>query len=124
MRTAALIGGAGALGSLARYGLDGAVSRRFPGAFPLGTFVVNVVGALLLGLLFTVFVERMTVGPALRSAVTIGFLGAFTTFSTFTLETLRLVEDGAWGLAAANVIASVVLGLAAAYGGIALGRAL
>jgi len=115
---------AGSFGALARYGLEGFVSRRAPGAFPWGTFVVNVTGSFLLGLLFTLFTERMTVDPWLRSTLTIGFLGAYTTFSTFSLETYRLISDGALGLALANALGSLGAGLTAVYLGVVVGRAL
>ena len=124
MRTAVAIAAAGAIGALARYGLDGLVSRRFPGAFPWGTFVVNVSGAFALGLVFTVMTEQLSVAPWIRAAVTIGFLGAYTTFSTFSFETYRLLEDGALGIAAANALASVAAGLGAVYVGVVIGRAL
>src|SRR5207237_8497692 len=78
VRTAIGIAAAGALGALARYGVEGFVSRRAPSAFPWGTFVVNVTGAFLLGFLFTVLSEHLTVAPWLRSTATIGFLGAYT----------------------------------------------
>ncbi len=121
MRTL-LIGGAGALGAMARYGLEGIVSTRWPGLFPLGTFVVNVTGCFVLGFVFTLTTERFMVDPTIRSAVTIGFLGAYTTFSTFSLETLRLIEDGAYLVAAGNALGSLAAGLAAVYVGIVLGR--
>ena len=124
MRTVAAIAVAGALGALARYGLDGLVSRRAPGAFPWGTFVINVSGAFLLGLLFTVMTEHLTTAPWLRSGVTIGFLGAYTTFSTLSLETYRLGEDGAVGLAFANALGSMAAGMLAVYLGVVIGRAL
>ncbi|HEX5469680.1 MAG TPA: fluoride efflux transporter CrcB [Gaiellaceae bacterium] len=113
---------AGALGALARYGLDGLVSRRAT-AFPWGTFVVNVTGALVLGFLFTLFVERLAVAPWLRSTVAIGFLGAYTTFSTLSYETFRLLEERAYGLAAANALGSLAAGLLAVYVGVVAARA-
>jgi CrcB protein len=115
---------AGSLGALARYGLDGWISRRAPTSFPWGTFTINVTGSFLLGLAFVLMTERFRPDPWLRSAVTIGFLGAYTTFSTFSLETYRLIEDGAYGLAFANIAGSVAAGLAAVYAGVVLGRAL
>ncbi|TMM14316.1 MAG: fluoride efflux transporter CrcB [Actinobacteria bacterium] len=124
MRTALAVAAAGALGALARYGLEGLVSRRAPGAFPWGTFAVNITGAFLLGFVFTVMTEQLTVAPWIRGAVTIGFLGAYTTFSTLSFETYRLAEDGALGLAAANALGSLAAGLTAVYLGVVAGRAL
>jgi len=124
MRTVVAIAVAGALGALTRYGLEGAVVRRLPTSFPWGTFVVNVSGALLLGFLLTVMTEQLTTAPWLRAALTIGFLGAYTTFSTLSYETYRLLEDGALGLAAANVLGSAGAGLFAVYLGVVAGRAL
>ena len=124
MRTAVAIAAAGALGALARYGLEGFVSRRAPGAFPWGTFVVNVSGAFVLGFVFTLMTEQLSVAPWVRGAVTIGFLGAYTTFSTLSFETYRLVEDGALGIAAANALGSLAAGLGAVYLGVVAGRAL
>lgn len=86
MRTVAGIAIAGALGALARYGLEGVVGRRTGGQFPWGTLVVNVTGAFVLGLFFTLATERWAAAPWLRSSVTIGFLGAYTTFSTLSFE--------------------------------------
>lgn len=124
MRTVVAIAIAGAAGALARYGLEGFVSRRVTGAFPWGTFAVNASGAFVLGFLFTLMTEQLTTATWLRAAVTIGFLGAFTTFSTFSLETYRLLEDGALGIAAANALGSLAAGLAAVYLGVVAGRAL
>ena len=123
MRTVVGIGVAGCLGALARYGLDGLVSRR-ASAFPWGTFVVNVSGAFLLGFVVTVLGERLAVGSWLRATVAIGFLGAYTTFSTLMLESYRLVETRSYALAGANLLGSVAAGLVALYGGVVLGRVL
>ena len=112
----------GALGALARYGVDGVVSRRVSG-FPLGTLVINVTGSFVIGVLFTLLADRFQVAPWLRSTLTIGFLGAYTTFSTWSLESYRLMESGAWALAAANVLGSVAAGLLAVYLGTVVGRA-
>jgi CrcB protein len=108
----ALVGG---LGALARFWLDGAVSRRVGGVFPAGTLAVNLTGSFALGVLVGAGVE----GDALLVAGT-GLVGAYTTFSTWMLETHRLGEDGRWRALAANVVLSLALGLAA----VALGRAL
>jgi CrcB protein len=124
MRTIVAIGIAGALGALARYGLDGLVSRRLTTSFPWGTFIANLSGAFVLGFLMTLMTEQLTTAPWLRSALTIGLLGAYTTFSTLTYETYRLLEDGALGLAAANLLGSAAAGLVAVYLGVVTGRAL
>jgi len=124
VRTAAAIAVAGAIGALARYGLEGLVTRRAPGAFPWGTFAVNVSGAFVLGFVFTVMTEQFTVAPWIRGAVTIGLLGAYTTFSTLSFESYRLLEDGAIGIAAANMFGSLAAGLGAVYLGVITGRAL
>ena len=123
MRTAAAIGVAGALGALARYGVEGAVARR-AAAFPWATFTVNLTGSFLLGVVFTLFGERLTVAPWVRASIAIGFLGAYTTFSTLSLESYRLLEGRSYALAAANVLGSAAAGLLALYGGVVLGRAL
>ena len=124
MRTIVAIGIAGALGALARYALDGVVSRRFPSSLPWGTFVVNVSGAFALGFLMTLMTEQLSTAPWLRSALAIGLLGAYTTFSTLSYETYRLLEDGALGLAAANMLGSAAVGLFAVYLGVVSARAL
>jgi len=123
VRTAVAIGVAGALGALARYGVEGAIARRTT-SFPWATFVVNVSGSFLLGLVVTLLGERMAVGPWVRSALAIGFLGAYTTFSTLSLESYRLLEARSYVLAGANLLGSVSTGLVALYGGVVLGRAL
>ena len=122
MRTIVGIAVAGAMGALARYGLEGFVSRRWPSAFPWGTFVVNLTGAFVLGFLFTVLTERVRTAPWLRTTLTVGLVGTYTTFSTLTLETLRLLEDGAVGLGLANAMGSIAGGLVAVYAGVLLGR--
>jgi fluoride exporter len=124
VRTGVAIAVAGALGALSRYGLEGAISRRSPGAFPLGTFVINITGAFVLGVVFTVATERMLVAPWLRTSATVGFLGAYTTFSTLMFESYRLASDRALGLAALNVLGSCAAGLVAVYLGVVLGRVL
>jgi CrcB protein len=115
---------AGALGALARYGLGGYIANRFTSAFPWETFIINISGSFIIGLLFVIFTERLMPHPALRTSLMVGFVGAYTTFSTFSLETIRLIQDGAVGLAAANVFASVAAGLLAVYVGIVIARAI
>jgi CrcB protein len=123
MRTAVAIGVAGAMGALARYGLEGLVARR-AGSFPWGTFAVNISGSFVLGLVVTLLGERLAVAPWVRASLAIGFLGAYTTFSTLELESYRLLEGRSFGLAAANLAGSLAAGLIALYGGVVLGRAL
>jgi len=124
VRTVLGVGLAGAVGALARYGLEGVVSRRVGGAFPWGTFVVNITGAFVAGLLFTILTEKFVVAPWFRSTLLIGFLGAYTTFSTLSLETFRLLEDGAYVMGALNSVGSLVVGLLAVYGGVVVGRSI
>ena len=117
------IGVAGFAGAVARYHVEGLVSRQTRGAFPWGTFAVNISGCFLLGLLVTLLTERFLADPTVRVALTIGFVGAYTTFSTFAYESLRLGEDGAVGLATLNVVASVAVGILAVWLGTVAGRA-
>lgn len=120
-----LIGAAGFLGAISRYHVEGIVGRRPAGSsFPWGTLVVNISGCFALGLLATLLTDRFMPNPHLRSAVTVGFLGAYTTFSTFAYETLRLAEEGAGALAALNVGLSVGVGVMAAWAGVVVGRTL
>jgi CrcB protein len=118
------VGVAGFFGAIARYQLDSLISRHARGAFPWGTLVVNLTGCFLLGVLFTVSSGRFDANPALRTALTVGFVGAYTTFSTFSLQAVRLTEDGAVGLALAYVAGSVGMGLLAAWAGMGAGRVL
>jgi len=113
----------GALGALARFGLSGWVQGGTAGTFPWGTLVVNVLGCFLLGFAFRVL-QLSALSPALRGAVTVGFLGAFTTFSTFSLEALVLIQEERWGRAAGYVGGSVALGLAAVVAGVWIAAAL
>jgi len=123
MRMVVAVGAAGFLGAIARYGVEGLVSERTTSAFPWGTMVVNVTGSLVLGFLFAALIEgRIVVSPWLRTAATVGFVGAYTTFSTFSLETFRLFEDGAYLLAGVNAVGSLIAGLTGVYVGIVLGR--
>jgi CrcB protein len=114
----------GAAGATARYLLDGWVAQRAPGAFPWGTLVINLSGSFVLGLLFALAVERGVLPSNVRAPLMIGFVGAYTTFSTLMLESWRLFEDGAITLAFANVDCTSLLGLAALFAGLTLGRAL
>ena len=117
-----LIALAGATGALSRYALQGFINDRTLSAFPYGTFVVNLSGSFLLGFLATVGLDRFAINPSYRAALTVGFVGAYTTFSTWSYETLHLIEGGSFGLAAANALGSLVAGLAAVWLGVVAGR--
>ena len=119
-----LIGLAGLVGTLSRYWLSGVVARRYGETFPLGTLVVNLVGCFLVGLLFYLLQERFLVNQTARTVVMIGFLGGFTTFSSFGLQTFTLLQDGEFGLAALNVVASNLAGLFLVWAGYSLAKAL
>jgi len=114
----------GALGALARYGLTAAVHAALGRGFPWGTLAANVLGSFAMGLLYVLLLERSAAGPEVRALLLTGFLGAFTTFSTFSVETLNLLAAGSPGKAAANVAASVAACLAAAWLGAGLARQL
>jgi fluoride exporter len=119
-----LIGLGGFAGAISRYLVDGFVSERTAGAFPWGTLVVNLTGSFVLGLLFAVTTERAILPADIRGPVMIGFIGAYTTFSTYMLESWALLEGGSWAPALANLGGSVILGLLAVAAGLAVGRAL
>ncbi len=114
----------GALGTLARYGLQGFVQYRSGAAFPTGTLAVNLLGCFLLGGIAQYALHRLTIPPEWRIGLTIGFMGAFTTFSTFGYETVKMLEDGEWTKASLYVLASVVGGIVAVVAGIRLADAL
>src|SRR6266446_9699810 len=122
MQKVFLIGMAGFVGTLARYGLSGIVARRFGETFPAGTLVVNIIGCFLAGFLFYLMQERFLVNDIVRTAIMIGFLGGFTTFSSFGLQTFTLLRDGEMGLATMNVLVSNVAGLLTVWAGYSLAR--
>jgi fluoride exporter len=119
-----MIGLGGFAGAIARYLVDGTVAERASGAFPWGTLLVNVSGSFVLGLLFALSADRAVLPAEIRGPLLIGFIGAYTTFSTYMLESWRLVETGAIGLALLNILGSVALGLVAVFVGLLAGRAL
>lgn len=115
----------GAAGAVSRYAVDNWLGGDGVGTdFPWGTLAVNVVGAFALGILIAITTERLLVDENWRIALGVGFLGSFTTFSAYAVESVRLAEDSAWLLSLANVFGMVALGLAAAIAGLALGRAI
>lgn len=116
--------GAG-LGGSARYGIANACALLFGQNFPYGTLTVNVIGSLLAGFLYTLLLEDVDIiATHIRPLLLIGFLGGFTTFSTFSLETITLIENGAWIESASNIILNLVLCLMMAWLGIIVGRQL
>ena len=117
-----LLGAAGALGTLCRFGLSGLVQRLGGGSFPWGTLSVNVLGCFLFGLVWTLGEERMLVSGEHRLIILAGFMGAFTTFSTFGFESAQLLQDAEYLLAAANLAVQNVLGIVFVILGITLGR--
>jgi len=117
-----LIALGGALGSLARYGFSGAVHRWLGPGFPWGTAAVNLLGCFGFGILWAVMVERWAASPEVRSLVLVGFLGAFTTFSTFIAESGNLAAGGQWLFSALNVAGQAALGLFLYFLGLSLGR--
>jgi fluoride exporter len=114
----ALIAVFGAMGTLARYGLQGIVQIRLGSTFPYGTLLVNLSGCFLLGLVGQFTMNRMVISPDWRVAIAVGFFGGYTTFSSFGWETAKLLEEGAWLRASVYVSASVVAGLLLTVAGI------
>lgn len=114
---------AGSCGTLARYWLSGAVHKILGGDFPWGTALVNLLGCLLFGLIWVVADERQLIRPEVRGILLVGFMGAFTTFSSLIFETGELVRGSQLGLAALNLLGQNALGFAAFSLGTALGRA-
>jgi CrcB protein len=112
----------GMLGAVARYGLGGWISNATEGGFPYGTLAVNLIGSFVLGFFLTLAIDRFSWSPELRIFFTVGVLGAFTTFSTFSYETVELLREGVYAVAAINMGASLFGCLAATFAGIALAR--
>ena len=124
--TALYVALGGALGSLLRYWCSGLIARSLGETFPFGTRAVNVTGSLLIGLVAVLSGPdgRPLVGPEGRALIMVGLLGGFTTFSAFSLQTLALMQDGEWLLAAANIGLSVLLCLLGVWLGVALGQSI
>ncbi len=116
------IAAGGAIGAVLRYWVSTGVYSLLGRGFPYGTLVVNIIGSLLMGFLYVLLLERMTVSPELRAALLVGVLGAFTTFSTFSIETLNLIEQADFVKAGLNVLVSVVACVGAAWIGLIIGR--
>ena len=124
MKALIFIAVGGAVGAVLRYLTSVTVYAFMGRGFPYGTLFVNVSGSMLMGLLSVMMLERLDLGPELRAAVLVGVLGSFTTFSTFSIETLNLLEQGEMVRATANIVLSVLLCLVAVWSGVLIGRQL
>jgi len=124
MQVVLFIAVCGACGCLTRYFLAGWVYRAIGGAFPSGTFAVNILGAFIIGFLMEFSMRSTLIPPQLRIGLTIGFLGGLTTFSTFSYETFRLLEEGEFFIASANILASVLVCLVCTWLGILAAKSL
>ncbi len=122
MKALLFIAAGGAFGAVLRYGASVSVYSLFGRGFPYGTLFVNVSGSLLMGVLSVIMDERFDVGPEWRAAILVGVLGSFTTFSTFSIETLNLLEQGDMLRAFANIVLSVLVCLLAVWFGVLIGR--
>ncbi len=116
------VAGGGAIGSVMRYGVSLLIQARAASTFPYATMLVNVLGSLIMGFLFIVLLERFSDNLNLRLLLTVGVLGSFTTFSTFSLDAFMMIERGEWSGALIYIAGSVFLSLAALTGGVYLGR--
>ena len=112
----------GALGALSRYALGVWISNKWDQGFPLHTFLINITGAFLLGFLHILFIERLNVNPLWRLGIGVGFLGAFTTFSTFGYEVIALLEGGSFMTAGLYTLLSIVVGFTGVALGVGLAR--
>jgi fluoride exporter len=115
---------AGSCGTLCRFGLCEAASKIKGVPFPLGTFAVNVLGSFVFGFLYAAAQSKFNFSPETRAILLVGFVGAFTTFSTFAFDTAKLLHTQQWMLGLANVMGQIVLGMIALVAGVLVGRAL
>jgi len=118
------IAAGGAVGAVFRFWVSSGVYQLLGRGFPYGTLAVNVIGSLAMGFLYVLFVERLSASPELRGALLIGFLGAFTAFSTFSIETLNLIEQADLLKAGLNMLLSVSACIVACWFGLVIGRQL
>jgi fluoride exporter len=119
-----VVGLGGFIGAIARFWLGAYISNRLGTRFPYGTFVINITGSFLIGLTITLLAERTHWNPNWRYLIPIGFIGAYTTFSTFEYETMRSIQDGEFVIAFLNVSLSLVVGFLSVWGGMVTGRML
>jgi CrcB protein len=119
-----IIGLGGFLGANVRYLVGGWAANKWGGSFPFGTLLINVTGSFILGAFMAFITDRLALDPRWRLFFAVGFLGAYTTFSTYTFETIQLVLAGSWWPATLNLLASNALGLGAVLLGVVLVRSL
>jgi CrcB protein len=119
-----MVGIGGCLGSILRFWLGSYIGGKMGTRFPYGTLVINITGSFLIGLVFALLTVRTTWSPNWRYLIPIGFIGGYTTFSSFEFETLRTIQDGQIGLGLLYVATSVVIGFVAVWGGMIAGRAI
>ena len=121
MLAAVLVALGGGIGSLTRYLVGGWFASRFGSAFPYGTFFINVSGSFVIGFFLAFTQERLTISPHWRLFFAVGFVGGYTTFSTFEYESIRLLQDGELLLGTVYLVGSVIVGAFSVFAGIALG---
>ena len=122
MQEMLLISVGAVVGANARYWLGAWFTNQFGPDFPWGTFFINVTGGLLIGFIMSLLTQKLVADPSYRLLLVTGFLGAYTTFSSFTFESMRLIQQGRYGAAVFNIVGSVTIGLIATFGGFALAR--
>lgn len=115
---------AGAFGNIARFGLSGFVQRAYGAGFPMGTLAVNVLGCFLFGAIWSLAETRVGISAEVRTVVLIGFMGAFTTFSSFAFETAQMVRDSQWLFAFGNILVQNLVGIGCLFLGLSAGRML
>ena len=118
MREVIFIAAAGALGALGRWSVYNAAEKFLGLGFPHGTFIANILGCFALGFVMHTAITAEVIPDVWRLAITVGFLGAFTTFSTFSYETVKYIQDGVWFMAFSNIAANLIIGLAATFAGL------
>lgn len=118
-----MVGVGGLIGAIARFWVASFVGARMGTRFPYGTFIINISGSFLIGFILTILTAKANLSPNWRYLIPVGFIGAYTTFSTFEFETLRSIQDGQLIIASLNVALSVLLGFVAVWAGAVAGRA-
>ncbi|MGD0508800.1 MAG: fluoride efflux transporter CrcB [Terriglobales bacterium] len=118
------VGVGGFVGSIARFWLAVYVGQRMGTRFPYGTFLINVSGSFLIGLVMTILTEKTHLSPTYRYLIPIGFIGGYTTFSTFEYETLRVIQDGQFTIGLLNIVLSVLVGFLMVWTGAMVGKAI